>query len=50
MKRRGIDIFQKAVFTEVLISMYDSQSKLPGSRTTSSLDICVNLYVIFGVR
>lgn len=50
MKRRGIDVFQKAAFPEVLISLYDSHRKLPGSRATCSLDICVNLYAIFGIR
>lgn len=50
MKRRGIDVFQEAVFPEVLISLYDSHRKLPGSRATCSLDICVNLYAVFGIR
>lgn len=50
MKWRDIAVFQNTVFPEVLISLYDSRSKLSGSRATSSLDICVNLYAISGIR
>lgn len=37
MKRRGIDVFQKAVFPEVLISLYDSHRKLPGTEQRVAL-------------
>ena len=41
---------QSLTWRLIVISLYDSHRKLPGSRATCSLDICVNLYAIFGIR
>lgn len=43
-------MFFRKLFPEVLTYLYDSNGMLPGGRVTSSLDVCVNLYAVFGIR